>query len=52
MGPLVWAQAQVQTGGTNPNSLAPLALRRWFAGLTLSSPQVMPEKLPTGRRHC
>jgi hypothetical protein len=42
MGPLVWAQTQVQTGGTNPNSLAPLALRRWFAGLTLSSPQVMP----------
>ncbi len=40
MGPLVWAQAQ--TGTTNPNSLAPLALRRWFAGLTLSSPQVVP----------
>jgi hypothetical protein len=26
----------------NPNSLAPLALRRWFAGLTLSSPQFIP----------
>ncbi|MGP0062894.1 MAG: hypothetical protein ACLQGP_04730 [Isosphaeraceae bacterium] len=40
MGPLVWAQAQ--SGAINPNSLAPLALRRWFSGLTLSSPQVMP----------
>ena len=40
MGPLVWAQSQ--SGGTNPNSLAPLALRRWFAGMTLSSPQGTP----------
>jgi hypothetical protein len=39
-GPLVWAQAPA--GGLNPNSLAPLALRRWFAGLTLSSPQFIP----------
>src|SRR5262249_4243669 len=39
-GPLVWAQAPA--GGVNPNSLAPLALRRWFAGLTLSSPQFIP----------
>lgn len=40
MGLLVWAQAQ--PGGAIPNSLAPLALRRWCAGLTLSSPQVSP----------
>ena len=39
-GPLVWAQAPA--GGMNPNSLGPLALRRWFAGLTLSSPQFVP----------
>ncbi len=39
-GPLVWAQAPA--AGVNPNSLAPLALRRWFAGLTLSSPQFIP----------
>jgi hypothetical protein len=37
---LVWAQ--VPAGGANPNSLAPLALRRWCAGLTLSSPQIIP----------
>ena len=40
MGLLVWAQAQ--PGGAMPNSLAPLALRRWCGGLTLSSPQIMP----------
>ena len=40
MQPLLWAQ--VQAGGANPNSLAPLALRRWCAGLTLSSPQITP----------
>jgi hypothetical protein len=38
--PLVWAQ--VQAGGANPMSLVPLALRRWCAGLTLSSPQIIP----------
>jgi hypothetical protein len=39
---LVWAQAQ--PGGTNPSSATPLALalRRWCAGLTLSSPQAAP----------
>jgi hypothetical protein len=40
MRPLLWAQ--VQGGGANANTLAPLALRRWCAGLTLSSPQVVP----------
>src|SRR6516165_7455332 len=40
MRPLLWAQ--VQAGGANVNTLAPLALRRWCAGLTLSSPQVVP----------
>ena len=41
-GLLVWAQAQ--PASTNPNILnAPaLALRRWCAGLTLSSPQAAP----------
>jgi hypothetical protein len=36
--PIVWAQAT----GTNPNSLAPLALRRWFSSATLSSPEAVP----------
>jgi hypothetical protein len=40
MQPLLWAQ--VQAGGANPNSLAQLAFRRWCAGLTLSSPQIIP----------
>src|SRR5262245_49100807 len=40
MGPLVWAQAQ--PGGAGPSSLAPLALRRWCASLTLSSPETVP----------
>ncbi len=42
MGLLVWAQAQ--PGGASPSSLTPLvlALRRWCAGLTLSSPQAAP----------
>jgi len=38
--PLVWAQTQPATA--NPNSIALLALRRWFSSLTLSSPQPVP----------
>ena len=42
--PLVWAQAPaVATSATaNPTALAPLALRRWCASLTLSSPESVP----------
>jgi hypothetical protein len=40
MPPLVWAQAQ--PGAASPNSIALLALRRWFSSLTLSSPQAVP----------
>jgi hypothetical protein len=51
---LLWAQAANGTtgasaGGTaggglsNPAALASLALRRWFAGLTLCSPQAIPD---------
>jgi hypothetical protein len=39
-GPLIWAQAQ--PGAVNPNSLAPLALRRWCASLTLCSSETIP----------
>ncbi|HMB08435.1 MAG TPA: hypothetical protein VKP69_32480 [Isosphaeraceae bacterium] len=40
--PIVWAQAS-ETGTTAPpSSLAALALRRWFASLTLSSPEAVP----------
>src|SRR5690349_13208451 len=38
MGPWIWGQAT----GTNPSALAPLALRRWCASLTLSSPEAVP----------
>jgi hypothetical protein len=38
--PLVWAQAQPAASGAN--SIALLALRRWFSSLTLSSPQPVP----------
>lgn len=38
--PPLWAQAVSTT--TIPSSLAPLALRRWYAGLTLSSPESVP----------
>jgi len=38
--PLVWAQTQ--PAAANPNSIALLALRRWFSSLTLSSPQPVP----------
>ena len=38
--PLVWAQTQ--PAAVNPNSIALLALRRWFSSLTLSSPQPVP----------
>ena len=41
---IVWGQ--VTSGGTTaspaPGSLAPLALRRWFGSLTLSSPEAVP----------
>ena len=30
------------SGVTNPNALAPLALRRWFGGSTLASPETVP----------
>lgn len=36
--PVVWAQVS----GTATNSLAPLALRRWYSSLTLSSPEAVP----------
>jgi hypothetical protein len=36
--PIVWGQAT----GSNPSSLALLALRRWYASLTLSSPAAVP----------
>ncbi len=36
--PIAWAQAT----GTDPDSLAILALRRWCASLTLSSPEATP----------
>ena len=38
--PILWAQATGSSPG--PGSLAPLALRRWFASLTLSSPEPVP----------
>ncbi len=38
--PPLWAQAVSTT--TVPSSLAPLALRRWYASLTLSSPESVP----------
>jgi hypothetical protein len=43
--PFVWAQAPAQPAA-GPNSMALLALRRWFAGLTLSSPQDAPDFHP------
>src|SRR4051794_16423690 len=36
--PIVWGQAT----GSNPSSLAKLALRRWCSSLTLSSPEAVP----------
>ncbi|MFO0891566.1 MAG: hypothetical protein U0790_20785 [Isosphaeraceae bacterium] len=51
--PLLWAQAVGAAGGdpgsgttavtANPAALASLALRRWFSGQTLSSPQAIPD---------
>jgi hypothetical protein len=41
--PFVWAQTQ--PAPISPTSMALLALRRWFAGLTLSSPQALPDLL-------
>jgi hypothetical protein len=43
--PFVWAQAQAPPAA-GPNSMALLALRRWFASLTLSSPQPAPDLHP------
>jgi hypothetical protein len=45
--PVFWAQAAssaatAPTPATNPSALAPLALRRWFGSLTLSSPESVP----------
>src|SRR5262245_23332886 len=34
----LWAQVP----GTDPNAIPSMALRRWFAGLTLSSPEGAP----------
>ena len=39
--PFVWAQTQPTQ--SPPSSMALSALRRWFAGLTLSSPQALPD---------
>jgi hypothetical protein len=39
--PIVWAQTQPTPAP--PSSMALSALRRWFAGLTLSSPQALPD---------
>ena len=39
--PFVWAQAAASTTA-NPSALAPLALRRWCASQTLSSPESLP----------
>ena len=50
--PLIWAQSQPAAATASvpapnsPSSLAVLALRRWFAGLTLSSPQAHPDFHP------
>ena len=48
--PLIWAQTQAApTAAPTPaatNSTALLALRRWFGGLTLSSPQALPDFHP------
>ena len=38
--PILWAQATGSSPG--PGSLVPLALRRWFASLTLSSAELVP----------
>jgi hypothetical protein len=46
--PLIWAQTQPAQAPTptSTSSMALLALRRWFAGLTLSSPQALPDFHP------
>jgi hypothetical protein len=38
----VWAQATLP--GTDPTVVARIALRRWFAGLTLSAPEPLPSR--------
>ncbi len=40
-----FVSAQSQPTPASPSSMALLALRRWFAGLTLSSPQALPDLL-------
>ncbi len=42
---LPWIWAQSQPPAASPNSMALLALRRWFASLTLSSPESIPDHL-------
>ena len=47
--PLVWAtqaQSAPAAAPASTGSLALLALRRWFGGLTLSSPQALPDLHP------
>jgi hypothetical protein len=48
--PLIWAQTQPATtpapAPASTSSMALVALRRWFAGLTLSSPQATPDFHP------
>jgi energy-converting hydrogenase Eha subunit A len=46
--PLIWAQTQAAPtpAPASTNSTALLALRRWFGGLTLSSPQALPDFHP------
>ena len=53
--PLVWAtQSAPAAAPASTGSVALLALRRWFGGLTLSSPQALPDLhplyRPAGRR--
>ena len=43
---LPFVSAQTQPAPASSSSMALLALRRWFAGLTLSSPQTLPDLHP------
>ena len=42
---LPWVWAQSQPPAASPNSMALMALRRWFSSLTLSSPESIPDHL-------
>jgi hypothetical protein len=46
--PLIWAQSQPAPtpAPASTSSISLVALRRWFAGLTLSSPQALPDYHP------